>query len=152
MKHSYSLLRDESGSITILLVVMIPIFLLMMALITDICRVWVVLGEMQKALDAAALSGASAIVVQVEVDGYGHVYSSQVTTDALEAESLAIEAFNQNSIGNVTITALDVIVNGSKVTVSAEGVVQSMLLKIVLGTNSLHVTRQASADALVTPP
>ena len=54
-------MRDESGVITAMMVIMMAAFVGLLALVVDLTHIQTVKNELQNAADAAALAGARAL-------------------------------------------------------------------------------------------
>lgn len=125
--------------------------LVFFALVVDLGRLWVACGEVQKALDAAALAGANTVSVQLEVDRYGTVYSQQFVTDPYRADADARSTLEANiSHAGATVTNVSVTINGTKVSVAATfDVPMSLLAAWASAPPRVTLTRSASADCTV---
>jgi len=129
--------------------------LLFFALVVDFGKVYLAAGEVQKALDAAALAGANTMSVWVEIDRYGHIYGQTVMPDPVRADADARSTFQANTqlLNTITVKDLSVAVEGSKVTVSATFEVPTSLIAAWASVPpKITLTRRASADCLVTMP
>ncbi len=62
MKKNSSLMRDESGAITAMTVIMLAAFVGLMALVVDLGHLHIVQNELWNAADACALRGARAFM------------------------------------------------------------------------------------------
>jgi len=129
--------------------------ILLFAVVVDFGRLWVAAGDIQRALDAAALAGAYTTNVYVEIDRYGNIYNILFETDPYEAEAEAIGTFGYNTQGltDTTITSVNVVVDGTKVTVTSEFEVPTFLLRAFAPyPQTIRLRRSASADCTVILP
>lgn len=128
--------------------------LLLFAVVVDIGKVWLTVGEIQRALDASALAGANTMTVYVYVDKYGTVYSYEVESDPVRAYADAHDTFMVNTSGlqGINILRLDITIEGSKVTMTTEFEVLTSLLS-AFGSipPKVQLTRRASAVCTVVP-
>jgi Flp pilus assembly protein TadG len=128
--------------------------ILLFAVIVDFGRLWVAAGEIQRALDAAALAGANTTTVYVEIDKYGNIYNYLIETDPYEAEADAIGTFDYNTQGftDTTIASVTVVVDGTKVTVTSEFEVPTFLLRAFAPyPQTIRLKRSASAECTIVP-
>lgn len=136
------------------MVAFLSLAMLFFAVIIDFGRVWLIAGEIQRALDAAALAGAQTVTVYVEVDKYGTVYRYEFISDPFSADSDARETFDQNTadLKDTSISWLDVVLDGTRVTVTSEFEVPTFLLRAFTTIPpKIRLTRQASADCVAIP-
>ena len=115
--------------------------------------IWVATGEMQNALDAAALAGANTVSIQLEIDKYGTIYSQRLVADPYRADSDARSTLQANvAHSGVSVTSVTVTLAGTKVTVSSTFSVPTSLLAAFSGVPPrVSLTRSASADCAALP-
>lgn len=147
--------RSEKGSILVFAAVGLGVFLILAALVLDFGRMWIIAAQLQTAADASALAGASAVYCRMQVDGLGHVYSTEFFMDPSEAEKQAKTVLNAN-LANMkgyvpNSTVVTVYPSLLSVTVSVNGQGSGVLLSAAGVSNLVSIGRNASAKFVVPP-
>ena len=62
--------RKQKGAFLVLFAVLLPVFLLLVALVSEIGRIWAYHTKLQNAADAAALAGAANFVNGDTIDSH----------------------------------------------------------------------------------
>ncbi|MGB9880710.1 MAG: pilus assembly protein TadG-related protein [Anaerolineae bacterium] len=127
--------------------------LFVVACLVDLGRALVCLAGLQSAADAAALAGASAVYVRVEVDGRGRVYDQEAYLDEDEATSRAMSVLNLNiddmvrGVDDISVKRKEVeIEEPFRVNVLVEADVRLQLLQAFLGIGEMRLGRRAGGE------
>lgn len=137
-----------------MVVLWLTVSLMFLGMVADLGRIWVLRGEVQRALDAAALAGASNVTVYVEIDKYGNIYDYFVEPDPVRAEADARDTFalNTSNLKDVTIDTVTVTIEDTKVTVTSNFRVKGILLPAFIpSAASIDMQLSASADCTLVP-
>lgn len=145
--------RDEAGAIQVVTAAGLLVLLVIAALLLDYGRFWIYSAQLQTAVDAAALAGASQMWVVQEVDGLGTVYSSEVFIDQFQAEQEARRVLDDNiqnmelARQGLTVVTKDVTVNGPQVTVTAVVEAKGLIVGMFGGDfDKSRIRRTATAE------
>ena len=90
-------LTDDRGSVLAFTAIIFVVLLLITGLVIDFGRAYVVLAQLQAAIDAAALAGASEIVLKYEESAETGELIMWHEVDPYQAESEALRVFTANA-------------------------------------------------------
>ncbi|MEM3486640.1 MAG: pilus assembly protein TadG-related protein [Candidatus Methanomethyliaceae archaeon] len=111
----------EKGAIAVSFLVSATLLLLILVLIIDFGILWNYNAELERAVDAAALAGASEVYVSRQVDGLGTVYWQNIYLDGARARQTAQSTLDQNLAKfikqGVTVKSVNININGFEVEV-----------------------------------
>ncbi|KXG74308.1 hypothetical protein AN618_23540 [Fervidicola ferrireducens] len=148
-------IKREDGFALVLVAGVIAVFLLLLGFGLDMGRTWLYSGGLQNAIDAAALAGAAAAYVRMEVDGLGNVYSQELLLDPFVAETESKNVFYANAARlnlddkkSTQLESVEVKVDQNRVTVTAKMRVKMYLLQLA-GYQYMTITKSSTAECIL---
>lgn len=133
--------RDERGFLTIWMLGLCLGLLVLGGVSLDLWRVFSERQALAGLADAAALAGSSGLDLNAAHQGV-------VRLDAADAWARADASIAaQPDRGSLVVSSVDIVVDGSEVTVQADGQVHLTLLRLLIGDRpiTLHVSSTAAA-------
>lgn len=142
--------RDERGQVLIFFAALLPIAVAMLGFAVDIGRLQLARVQLQTAVDAASLAGASTARVIIEGDSWGNIYNKYIRMDEATAWQAAYDCLitNVQQIPQATLVFCHIEPKASEGTVEVQATIRIPTYFFgIAGRSYLETSRIARAMA-----
>lgn len=148
---SYRLLHSEKGQVLIFFAALLPVAIAFLGFTLDIGRLQLVSVQLQTAVDAASLAGASTAKTVVVGDDWGNIYAKFMRLDESTAQQAAYDCLLQNiqKIPQAALQWYNIIPNTADCTVEVEARVRIPTYFMgIVGRTYLETYRRSMSTAI----